>query len=74
MFMQPKIANMYIPKIDEVADDFVENIRRLSKSNHNGEMPEDFKNELNKFTLESVGLIALDKRFGKLMQLFCILL
>lgn len=66
--MQPKIANMYIPKIDEVADDFVENIRRLSKSNPNGEMPEDFKNELNKFTLESVGLIALDKRFGKLMQ------
>lgn len=67
MFMQPKIANQYIPKIDLVAADFLKNVRGLSQSNPNREMPDDFQNELNKFAFESVGLIALDKRFGKLL-------
>ncbi|KAI7815333.1 cytochrome p450 [Rhyzopertha dominica] len=66
IMMQPKVVKQYVNVIDKTADDFLEKIRYLAKNNPKGEMPEDFLNEIYKFTFESIALIAMDKRFGAL--------
>lgn len=65
VMMQPKTVKIYIPQVDEVAREFVE----LSKANRdaNNELPADFGHELNKWALESIGVIALDQRLGVLV-------
>ncbi|XP_059477794.1 probable cytochrome P450 49a1 [Neocloeon triangulifer] len=60
--MRIEVANLYVPKSDEVSKDFVKLAKQLRGSNM--EMPEDFKNEINKWALESISLIALDTRLG----------
>ncbi|CAB3372378.1 Hypothetical predicted protein [Cloeon dipterum] len=62
VMMQPKTAKQYAAGIDQVAEDFIAKIPgfRDSKS----EMPDDFKNELHKWALESIAVIALDTRLG----------
>ncbi|KAG8226449.1 hypothetical protein J437_LFUL003441 [Ladona fulva] len=60
--MQPTIANKYLRPILEVSNDFIERLKLIRDSK--GEMPEDFINELNKWALESIATIALDKRLG----------
>lgn len=62
VMLQPKTVNSYIPVVDEVATDFVEKIKGLRKTND--EMPDDFGMELNQWALESIGIIALEKRLG----------
>ncbi|XP_018572395.1 cytochrome P450 CYP12A2 [Anoplophora glabripennis] len=64
VLMQPKAAQQYIGSMDKVANELIENIRFFSKQNENSEMPEDFQNELYKWALESIGVIALNKHLG----------
>lgn len=62
IMLKPKIVNAYIPAIDDVAKDFVEKIKRIRDENQ--EMPATFGTELNKWSLESIAVIALEHRLG----------
>ncbi len=62
IMMKPKVVKAYIPDIDTVARDFIRKIRTLR--DEKSEMPDDFQNELNKWSLESIALIALEHRLG----------
>lgn len=66
IMMNPKMVNGYIPDIDAVAKDFIRKIRTLRDDK--SEMPDDFQNELNKWSLESIALIALEYRLGLLTR------
>lgn len=65
VLMQPRSAQMYIGPMDLVAQDFIKKMKTLASANSRGEMPEDFFNELNKWALESICVVALNKRLGK---------
>lgn len=64
VMLQPKTVRSYIPQVDEIACEFVE----LSKKSRdaNNELPANFGHEMNKWALESIGVIALDQRLGVL--------
>ncbi|CAH2055789.1 unnamed protein product, partial [Iphiclides podalirius] len=55
-------AAQYTVPVAEVADAFVNRIRSIR--DENSETPGDFLNEVHKWSLESLGLIALDTRLG----------
>ncbi|XP_045778368.1 probable cytochrome P450 49a1 [Maniola jurtina] len=55
-------AAQYTDQVGEVADAFVNRIRETR--NADMETPHDFLNEVHKWSLESLGLIALDTRLG----------
>lgn len=67
VMLQPKTVRKYVEKVDGVATDFLRKVRRLRNAD-TLEMPSDFGNELNKWALESIGVIALDDRLGALMD------
>ncbi|CAB3362181.1 Hypothetical predicted protein [Cloeon dipterum] len=64
--MNTSVANLYVPKTDQVAKDFVKLVKILR--NDKMEMHDDFHNELHKWALESISLIAYDTRLGCLQQ------
>ena len=64
--MQPKTVTRYIPTVDAIASDFVQRIRAIRDDKN--EVPADFGNELNKWSLESIAYIALDQRLGLLSE------
>lgn len=66
IMMKPKVVKAYIPDIDVVANDFIRKIRKLRDEKN--EMPDDFQNEMNKWSLESIALIALEHRLGLLTE------
>ncbi|XP_047539075.1 probable cytochrome P450 49a1 isoform X1 [Vanessa atalanta] len=55
-------AAQYTEQVGEVADAFVNRVREIRNSE--SETPSDFLNEVHKWSLESLGLIALDTRLG----------
>jgi len=59
---KPQTVATYIPKMDEIGNDFVERMAKLR--NEKNELPDDFVKELYKWALESVALVALNKRIG----------
>lgn len=61
--MQPRIVHLYVNGMNLIALEFVELMKELAKKN-NGEMPENFSNDINKWSLESMGRIAFDKHLG----------
>jgi cytochrome P450 family 12 len=63
ILMQPRNNLQYIDKMNLVADELVDNVKFLAEQ-HNGEMPDNFNNELYKWSLESVGVVTLDKHLG----------
>lgn len=65
VMLQPKVVRMYLEKVDQVAWDFIDRIRKLRNTETN-EMSNKFGYELNKWALESIGVIALDERLGTL--------
>lgn len=67
VMLQPKTVKMYVEKVDSVALDFLRKVYTL-RNPETLEMPSDFGNELNKWALESIGVIALDSRLGVLMD------
>ncbi|XP_074037344.1 cytochrome P450 CYP12A2 isoform X1 [Leptinotarsa decemlineata] len=64
ILMQSKVIHQYMSKLEGVANELVENMRHFSRLNENHQMPDDFENELYKWALESVGIMALNKHFG----------
>lgn len=63
--MQPRSAQKYIGTVDTVTQEFMQRINYLMTKHPQGEMPEDFQNELAKWALESICVIGLNKRLGK---------
>ncbi|XP_047027668.1 probable cytochrome P450 49a1 isoform X1 [Helicoverpa zea] len=55
-------AAQYTVPVAEVADAFIQRIRKIR--NENSETPDDFLNEVHKWSLESLSLIALDTRLN----------
>lgn len=62
ILMQPKIVKSYIPLIDSIVNEFMDNIAILQ--DEKGEMPADFRDYLNRWSLESITAISLEKRLG----------
>lgn len=67
VMLQPKTVKMYVEKVDNVAVDLLRKVYTL-RNPQTLEMPNGFGNELNKWALESIGVIALDDRLGALMD------
>lgn len=66
VMLQPKIVKSYIPQVDAVARDFVELVAAVRDENN--ELSASFGQDLNKWAVESVGVIALDQRLGVLVE------
>ncbi|KAL1501985.1 hypothetical protein ABEB36_007202 [Hypothenemus hampei] len=64
ILMQPRVIEMYLDRMDSVTNDLLDNMKYFAKTDPNNEMPDDFQNELHKWSLESIGLIAFNKRLG----------
>ncbi|XP_069184320.1 probable cytochrome P450 49a1 [Procambarus clarkii] len=60
--MRPKNVAYYLPQVDHVAQEFV--ARSAGQRDHKNELPGDYVEELLKWALESLGLVALNKRIG----------
>jgi cytochrome P450 family 12 len=62
ILMHPQLVKSYIPLIDCIVNEFIANIPKIQDKA--GEMPEDFQNLLNHWSLESITAITLEKRLG----------
>ncbi|XP_067000510.2 probable cytochrome P450 49a1 [Anabrus simplex] len=62
--LQPRTAKLYIKSIEETATAFVNRARTLKRANDKQEVPDDFLNEIHKWSLESIARVALDVRLG----------
>lgn len=60
----PRTCRSYVAGMETVAAEFVDRMRQQRDAN--GELPADFSNQLGLWSLESIGLIALDRRLGAL--------
>ncbi|XP_047121731.1 probable cytochrome P450 301a1, mitochondrial, partial [Schistocerca piceifrons] len=60
--LQLQTIKKYIRPIEEVTEMFIQ--RMCEMRDENGEMPEDFDNEIHKWSLECIGRVALDVRLG----------
>ncbi|XP_055907150.1 cytochrome P450 CYP12A2-like, partial [Eupeodes corollae] len=63
ILMQPKNARLYLNKMLEVNDEFLQRIREIRDPN-SLEMPDNFEEELNRLTFESVAVVALNRQIG----------
>lgn len=66
VMLQPKTVKYYIPQVDEIVCEFLE-LTKTTRDDNN-ELPATFGDELNKWALESMGVIALDHRLGVLTE------
>ncbi|XP_025204934.1 probable cytochrome P450 49a1 isoform X1 [Melanaphis sacchari] len=60
--LQPRTAKFYIGTIEDTATAFVNRIKKI-KNNYQ-EVPDDFLNEIHKWSLESIARVALDQKLG----------
>jgi cytochrome P450 family 12 len=60
--MKPRLVKSYIPLIDQIVNEFIANIPKIQ--DEKGEMPGNFHEYLNRWTLESITAITLEKRLG----------
>nr|QCY41330.1 cytochrome P450 301B1 [Phenacoccus solenopsis] len=60
--LQPRIVKLYVRDIEEIANAFISRIKR--RRSINDEVGADFLNDIHLWSLESIGKIALDVRFG----------
>lgn len=63
--MKPRNTVLYVPKIDEIAIDFIKK-RVMPLRDEKNEMPSNFADEFNKWALESICYIAVNSRVGVL--------
>ncbi|XP_059475605.1 cytochrome P450 302a1, mitochondrial [Neocloeon triangulifer] len=61
---KPQSVQNYVPKSDEVANDFL----RLIEKRATAAPAENFLNELSRVTLELIGLVTFDERMGGLSE------
>lgn len=64
--MQPRTVKLYTKNVDEIARDFIEVVKNLR--NEKNETPADFHQWLNRWALETTGVVALDSRLGVLQK------
>lgn len=64
VMMNPKTVQLYVDQMDEVAREFMTLITDLRDVKH--ELPDDFDQWLNRWSLETMGVLALNTRFGML--------
>ncbi|CAB3372379.1 Hypothetical predicted protein [Cloeon dipterum] len=62
VMMKTQTVQMYAGKIGDVAEDFVNMIADMRDEKN--EVTDTFKNEIHKWALESIALVALDTRLG----------
>nr|XP_031846911.1 probable cytochrome P450 301a1, mitochondrial [Nomia melanderi] len=62
VMLQPRTARMYISSIEEASLAFLQRIAAIR--DEHGEVPDDFLNEVHKWSLESIARVALDVRLG----------
>lgn len=62
VMMQPRTVSSYTDPVDEVSREFVAKIGKLLDENN--ELPADFATDMGAWALESIGVIALDRRLG----------
>ncbi|XP_033255024.1 probable cytochrome P450 12a5, mitochondrial [Drosophila miranda] len=67
VLMQPKNLRLYYKKMSQVNQEFVQRIKAL-RDIDTQEAPDDFLNVINRWTLESVSVVALDKQLGLLKE------
>ncbi|XP_065371242.1 cytochrome P450 CYP12A2-like [Calliphora vicina] len=63
VMMQPKNVRLYLHKMSQVNKEFIERIRQI-RDPQTLEVPATFEEEINRWTLESVSVVALDKQLG----------
>ncbi|XP_057319460.1 cytochrome P450 CYP12A2-like isoform X2 [Microplitis mediator] len=61
--MQPRSIKPHVAQVDQVANDFITRIRKL-RDVKSFKLPATFNNEMNKWALESICMIAMDHRLG----------
>lgn len=62
--LQPKTVKLYVSKLDEVAHQLMAIM--LTTRDIKNELPANFKQWINRWALESMGVLALDTRLGLL--------
>ncbi|KAH8344217.1 hypothetical protein KR084_008211 [Drosophila pseudotakahashii] len=67
VLMQPKNVRVYYKKMSQVNQEFVQRIKELRDATTQ-EVPADFLETINRWTLESVSVVALDKQLGLLKE------
>lgn len=60
--MQPRLVRYYIPTIDNIVNGFFSSIPKILDDNC--ETPANFNEYLNRWSLESITAVALEKRLG----------
>lgn len=62
VMLRPATVRSYVPKVDDIAREFVQKIQLLRDDKC--ELPADFGTELSLWALESIAMIALDRRLN----------
>ncbi|XP_017091165.2 probable cytochrome P450 12a5, mitochondrial [Drosophila bipectinata] len=65
VLMQPKTVRLYYKKMSQVNQQFIQRIKDI-RDPTTQEVPENFLETINRWTLESVSVVALDKQLGLL--------
>ncbi|XP_013107499.2 cytochrome P450 CYP12A2 [Stomoxys calcitrans] len=63
VLMQPKNVRLYLQKMSNINEEFVERIRHI-RDPQSLEVSFTFEEEINRWTLESVSVVALDRQLG----------
>uniref|UniRef100_A0A182Q9W0 Cytochrome P450 n=1 Tax=Anopheles farauti TaxID=69004 RepID=A0A182Q9W0_9DIPT len=64
VMMQPKTISLYVDEVDKIAREFITIVNGLKDAKN--ELPVDFDQWLNRWALETMGVLALDTRLGVL--------
>lgn len=64
VMLRPATVRSYVPTVDSIAREFLQKMHMLRDAKD--EMPADFGTELSLWALESIGMIALDRRLNVL--------
>ncbi|KAH8278976.1 hypothetical protein KR018_012091, partial [Drosophila ironensis] len=67
VLVQPKNVRLYYKKMSQVNQEFVQRIKAI-RDPETLEVPDDFVETINRWTLESVSVVALDKQLGLLKE------
>ncbi|XP_062130644.1 cytochrome P450 CYP12A2-like isoform X1 [Drosophila sulfurigaster albostrigata] len=63
IIIHPKNVKLYLGALDKINQQFIDRIKQIRDAETN-EVPKNFKDEISAWTLESVGMVALDRQLG----------
>ncbi|XP_037953502.1 cytochrome P450 CYP12A2-like [Teleopsis dalmanni] len=67
VLMQPKNVKLYLQKMSQVNLELIDRIKEI-RDPITLEVPDNFEDEINRWTLESVSVVALDRQLGLLKE------